>query len=276
MVRRRATKRVLLHQRDMPESFYDQLAPGRFRSNPATVGPWDKSLQHGGPPAALIGRTLEQFAARPGLRVARISIEILGPIRLDELSVEVRMVRPGERIELLEATASAGGRTVLRANAWRLRTEPGRSPAISVEEKPPALPAEQPPTIFFTGAESFPYGAALEWRFVEGNYSALGPATVWTRCRIPLVSGEPISPLCRALAMVDSANGISAELELKRWTFVPVDLTLVLHRHPRGEWVGMSARTLIEPDGVGMSFTRLFDQEGYFGRSLHTLYVTPR
>ena len=57
---------------------------------------------------------------------------------------------------------------------------------------------------------------------------------------------------------------------------MPVDLTLVLHRHPRGEWVGMNARTLIEPDGVGMSFTRLFDQEGYFGRSLHTLYVTPR
>jgi len=257
-------------------AFYDQLAPGRFRSNPSTVGPWDKSLQHGGPPAALIGRALEQLSARPGVRVARVSIEILGPIKQTELTVEARIIRPGERIELLEATASAGGRTILRANAWRLRTEPSRSPAISVDEKPPPLPLEPTTNVYFPGTDSFPYGEALEWRFVEGSYSALGPSVVWTRCRIPLVSGEPISPLCHALAMVDSANGVSAELEFIRWTFVPVDLTLVLHRHPRGEWLGMSARTSIEPDGVGMSHTRLFDQQGYFGRSLHTLYVTPR
>jgi acyl-CoA thioesterase len=76
--------------------------------------------------------------------------------------------------------------------------------------------------------------------------------------------------------MVDSANGVSAELPFWRFTFVPVDLNLVLHRYPRGEWVGMAARTTIERDGIGLTQTRLFDAQGYLGRSLHTLYVAPR
>lgn len=265
----------------MPEhrpfaAFYDQLEPGRFRSNPETIGPWDKRLQHGGPPAALLGRAFEQHEPRPGQRVARVSIEILGPIPLEELTLEVRVIRPGEKITLLEATARTGSRTILRATAWRLRAEEQRSPQIGLDEPPPPFSEAGQPQQFFTGTDHFPYGEAVEWRFVEGNYRSLGPATVWSRCRIPLVRGEEISPLCRALAMVDSANGISAELELASWTFVPVDLSLVVHRHPRGEWVGMTARTVIERDGVGMSFTRLFDREGYFGRSVHTLYVAPR
>jgi acyl-CoA thioesterase len=76
--------------------------------------------------------------------------------------------------------------------------------------------------------------------------------------------------------MVDSANGVSWELPVEGWSFVPVDLNVVLHRLPEGEWVGMSAATTIEGDGVGMARARLFDAEGSLGGSLHTLFVSPR
>ena len=33
------------------DAFYDALDGGRFFSTRATVGPWNPSLQHGGPPA---------------------------------------------------------------------------------------------------------------------------------------------------------------------------------------------------------------------------------
>jgi hypothetical protein len=258
------------------EAFYLSHEKNRFFSTTATVGPWSPALQHGGPPSALLGRALERLPARPGVRIARISVEILGPIPLDTLTVAAEVVRPGRSVEMLTASASAGDRAVLRATAWRIAAEEGRSPAIGLDgPAPPPLPGPQPQT-FFAGVERFPYGDALEWRFVEGGYDQLGPATVWTRCRIPLVRGEEISPLCRLLAMADSANGVSAELPFWRFTFVPVDLNVVLHRHPRGEWVGMSARTIIERDGVGLTQTRLFDPEGYIGSSLHTLYVAPR
>ena len=75
--------------------------------------------------------------------------------------------------------------------------------------------------------------------------------------------------------MVDSANGISAELPLSAITFVPVELTVSVLRHPRTEWVGMSARSTIEGDGIGHTHADLFDQAGYLGTALQTLFVSP-
>jgi hypothetical protein len=99
---------------------------------------------------------------------------------------------------------------------------------------------------------------------------------VWARPRLPLIEGEPLSPLCRLLVMVDSANGISAELPPSKYTFVPVELTVAVQRHPRTEWVGMRARTTIEPDGIGLTRADLYDEEGYLGAAIQTLYVAPR
>ena len=122
----------------------------------------------------------------------------------------------------------------------------------------------------------FGYGAALEWRFVEGAFDELGPATVWSRPRLPLLPGEPPSDFGRLLLMVDSANGISAELMPSKYTFVPVELTVAVERHPRTEWVGMRAQTTIAPDGIGLTRAALFDEAGYLGVAIQTLFVAPR
>ena len=259
---------------ETPMSFYEPLGEGRFRSTRATVGPWAPHLQHAGPPSALLAHVLERLDPRPGARVARLSVEILGPVPVAEMRVTAAVERPGKRVQLLSARAEAGGRETLRALAWQVLAEPGRSPECGPREEAPPFPPEQPQR-FFPGQGSFPYGEALEWRFTEGGFDRPGPATVWSRCRIPLVAGEPLSGLTRLVTMVDSANGVSWELPLGRYTFVPVDLNVVLRREPQGEWVGMTARTTVEADGVGMVETVLFDATGTVGRSLHTLFVAP-
>jgi len=256
-------------------AFYERAGEGRFRATRATVGPWSPDLQHGGPPSALLAHVLDGLDPRPGARLARLSVELLGPVEVGEMEVRAAVERPGKRIQLLSARASVNGREVMRALAWQILAQPGRSPERGARDPAPPLPPQQPQT-FFAGQGSFPYGESLEWRFTEGHFDRPGPATVWTRCRIPLVAGEPFSGLCRLVAMVDSANGISAELPLEGWTFVPVDLTIVLHREPEGAWIGMSAATTIEADGVGACRTRLFDARGSLGASLHTLFVAPR
>jgi acyl-CoA thioesterase len=58
--------------------------------------------------------------------------------------------------------------------------------------------------------------------------------------------------------------------------FVPVELTVEVHRYPRTEWVGMRARSTIEPDGIGLARSDLFDEDGYLGAALQTLFVAPR
>ena len=258
----------------MDEAFYEPLGEGLFRATAATIGPWSPGLQHGGPPSALLAHLLEKLSPRPGARIARLSVELLGPVEVGEMRVSAAVERPGKRVQLLSARAEVNGREALRALAWQLSAEPGRSPVIGPREPAPPLPAPQPQR-FFPGLPAFPYGEALEWRFTEGGFSEPGPATVWTRCRIPLVAGEPLTGLTRLVTMVDSANGISWELPLGRFTFVPVDMNLVLRRLPEGEWVGMAARTTVEGDGIGMVRTRLFDAGGTLGEGLHTLFVAP-
>jgi hypothetical protein len=258
----------------MTDAFYEPLEGGRFRSTNWTVGPWDPGLQHGSPPAALLGRVLERLAPRPGVRIARFAMDFLGPIPVEELTIDAEVLRPGSRIELVTATARSKARPILRASAWRIAAEAGRSPIVAEPGQVPKLPPAQP-QIFFPGIARFPYGEALEWRFVDGGFERLGPATVWARPRIPLLPGEDTSALGRLLLMVDSANGISAELPIAEWTFVPVELTVVVERYPRGEWTGMSARTTVGADGIGHTTARLFDEEGFLGHSVQTLYVAP-
>ena len=256
-------------------SFYTRRAPGVYDSRPATTGPWDPKLQHGGPPAALLGHALQQLGGPAGSRLARITFDFYGPVPVAGLSVETEVLRTGSRIQLSTAALRSGTRVVMRATGWHLLAETGRSPAVTPAFTVPALPARE--TIAqFPGADRFPYGDALEWRFAEGSFEQLGPGTVWTRCRIPLVQGNALTGLERTLIAVDAANGISAELPFAQWTFVPVDLTVVMERHADSEWVGMSSKTTLNPDGIGITETILFDGQGAFGRALQTLFVAPR
>lgn len=257
------------------DSFYAHRGGDRFDSLRATTGPWDPGQQHGGPPAALLGHTLRNLGGPPGTRIARIAFDFHGPVPVAPLTVETQVVRPGARIQLATATLQAGTRTAMRATAWYVSAEAGRSPVVSAPFTVPPLPADAT-VVQFPGADRFPYAEALEWRFVSGSIVELGPATVWTRVRIPLLDNAPLTGLERTLIAVDAANGVSAVLPFAHWTFVPVDLTVVLERHPDAEWVGMSASTSVHGDGIGITETLLFDERGAFGRALQTLFVAPR
>ncbi len=260
---------------DLPQAFYVQTDEQGYEPTLAAVGPWAPDLLHGGPPIALLSHAIRGFQAREDLQLARLGVEILGPVPLAPCRIDLRMARPGRRVELIEARMSAAGREVLLARAWRLQREPGCvGPVPDAFELPP-LPGPQPQQ-FFEGVDHFPYGEAIEWRFTRGGFDRLGPATVWGRARIPLVQGRETSGLEHLLLLLDSANGLSAELPVHSWSFVPVDLQLSLYREPRHPWIGIDARTAIDAAGLGTSHATVFDADGACGRSLHTLFIRPR
>src|SRR4030095_5159975 len=101
----------------------------------------------------------------------------------------------------------------------------------------------------------------MDFGFVAGSFLELGPATVWSRMRHPLVAGEVPSPLCRVLVAADSGNGGSATLDFRRWRFINPDLTVYLLRPPTGEWVALEAATTAAA-GIGLADTTLHDQQG--------------
>jgi hypothetical protein len=256
-------------------AFYERLADLRFRATRATVGPWGPTLQHGSPPAALLVHTLERALPRPEMRVARVAFDFLGPVAVGELTIDVEVERPGARVELSRARLSVDGRVAMTARAWRIAVEEGRAPVVAPTESVPPLPGPQPGPAFHTFPK-FPYVDGLEWRFAEGAFGELGPATVWARPRLPIVEGEPTSAFERLLLMVDSTNGVSAAVDPMKYMFVPVELTVAVHRYPRTEWVGMRARTVIDAGGIGLARSDLFDEAGFLGTAEQALFVAPR
>ncbi|MDO9067002.1 MAG: thioesterase family protein [Deltaproteobacteria bacterium] len=258
----------------LPAAFYRQTDQITFEPSEATIGPWSPDFQHGGPPSALMTHALRTYPSPLPMKITRITIEILSAVPVKPCEITVEVIRCGKRVELLRGEYRAEGKTYLIAHAWRFFPEPGLTGILSDSYEIPPFPGPQTYKSF-QGVSYFPYGEALEWRFTQGAYDTFGPATVWTRPKIPLIENLTTDPLEALMLMVDSANGISAELDSRSWTFVPVDLTLGLHRHPEGEWVGMDARTVMENDGIGQTTTIVFDSRGKVGLSVHSLFIRP-
>jgi Thioesterase-like superfamily len=245
-----------------------------FRATIHTQGPWNPQFQHGGPPAALLVRQMEQCAPRPEMVLARVAIDILGPIPLATLQATARIVRPGRRVELLEAFLEYEGRPVMHASGWRIQVPSMRPPVTETGTVPP-LPLQEDDV---TARPEWQCGflAATEWRFVRGSYALPGSAVVWTRLRYPLIEGEEVTPAQRLLAAADSANGISSPLDIRSWQFVPPELTVHCLRPPVGEWICLDARTQIQSEGVGLTTADLYDERGLVGRSAQALLISQR
>jgi hypothetical protein len=262
---------------ELPTALYLPTDDG-FTATDLTIGPWDPGLQHAGPPAALLARSAERAGGIEGGQSVRLSYDIFGPVPVGPVRVRARVVRPGRRIELVEATLDTGDeRPLMRLSAWRMRVRVDDATPVTHLPRPvPTGPedstAEEP--AFFT--RDVAYHRALDWRFATGSFNSPGPAAAWTRSACDLVAGEPMTPLEHLLVMTDAASGISAALDWNLATFANVDLSVALHRRPRGEWLGMDATTVLGDAGAAQCFAVLFDADGAIGRSSQSLFVEPR
>jgi hypothetical protein len=253
-------------------SFYEPLGDGRFGSTTHTAGPWDPKFQHAGPPAALLGRALERCEPHDGFVFARATFEILGPVPVDEVTVAARVVRPGRSVELLEGELSARGRPVMTVRAWRVLG--AAAPTVADDRPLPPRPAEETPPP--SALDGFGYGKAVELRFAKGGWNQAGPATVWTRLKVPVVPDEEPTGLQRVLAVADSGNGVSAVLPLDRWLFINPELSVHMRREPRGEWICLDAATTITEGGAGLARSVLSDDDGVVAEGAQSLLVAPR
>jgi acyl-coenzyme A thioesterase PaaI-like protein len=256
-------------------------------------GPWDPGALHGGAPAALIASAFERMQPGAELRIARLSVQFLRPIPTAPLELSSTIVRPGRRVqelvgELRVAPSAAGGEPgelVCRASALRVLAVPDRLPETALTPEldeavgghPMGTPEQATPLLFALDDSSEPSFAssAMEMRAL-GDPRTLGPGRVWMRLRHPLLPDQQLTPLARLAATADFGNGISASLPFDRYLFINADLTIQLQRHPRGEWIGLDARTLLHEGGTGLAESVLYDVHGPVGRAFQTLVVHAR
>ena len=255
----------------MPEPLYVPDAD-RFIPSAHTRGPWNAGAQHGGPVAALMARAMEALQSDVPMRVVRFTAEILRPVTLHPLFVTARVERGGRRVQLLSASLGDGERELCRAGAWRIRVRDAAIDAPPPSPLPFAGPHDGEP---FPAESELPafHRTGAELRFVRGSFFDVGPSTVWIRLRRPVVGDETPSPLMRAAAASDFGNGISAAVPWGSYIYINTDLSVYLHRYPLGEWVCLDASSRVDPGGMGLAESELFDEHGRIGRALQALLV---
>lgn len=249
----------------------------RYLPTELSLGPWTDDALHGGPVAALLASAIETMPAGNAgeLQVVRITLELLRPVPRSPLALQTRLVRPGKRVQLREASLALDGKDVARATGLLIRTADIRLP----EDRPESRDAMEPPedgahTARLSSLRDFHgfHSVATEHRWVRGQDTPRGPSADWIRLKVPLLAGEEPSPLARACAAADFGNGVSSVLT-NEFTYINPDLTVYLHRYPRGEWICLDAVSRVETTGIGLAESALFDRDGRIGRAVQSLIV---
>src|SRR5690606_3131539 len=200
--------------------------------------------------------------------VTRLTVELMRPVPLERLAVDVAVPRPGRRVLGITVSLSAGDLEVevVRAHAVAVRharlptgeghhsfLEPGPEAGV---ERPFGLDGGDQPAFHRTG---------MEIRFVDGGADRPGPARAWFRLARPVVGDEEPTGVQRAAAAADFGNGVSWVLPFGEWIFLNPDLTLHLARPPAGEWIGLDALTLPSDEGMAMAESAVYDERGRVG-----------
>lgn len=251
-----------------------------WQSSALSRGPWDARAQHGGAPSALLAHLAESALPDPAWQLTRLSIELIKPVPVAPLSVQVE-IHPGRSTTRMTIDLCAEDAVVARGHALLVRGQPF--------ELPSGLPGWSPEQLRprpdecherlripgLPGGVSF-YESAMDSRVAQGDTTQPGAAAVWFRLTVPLVQGRPTSPAMRAAAAADFGNGVSWVLHPERYLFSNADLSLHLHRPPEGEWVGLRSETQVHGGGVGTVLSRLYDVHGPIGVAIQTLVVRER
>ncbi|WP_065752194.1 thioesterase family protein [Bradyrhizobium paxllaeri] len=244
-------------------------------TSPFAAGPWDPSMQHGSPPAALVVWAAERIATQVPMRIARVTVDLMRPVPVAALTIETEVLREGRKIQLCAVRLLANGVVVVSATVLKIKVQAHALPPEAAIE-PIEPPGPDQSRIEHVDFSSSPFVTGMSLRAARGRFGVPGPGAIWYRVDRPIVEGAAVSQAMRAMAAADFCNGTSAVLDFHEWTFLNADLTVNFSREPEGDWILLDAESWVGPDGAGLAMARLGDQRGYFGRAIQSLVIEKR
>ncbi len=139
------------HGMPEPNAYFTRTSDRTFRATKHTGGGWSPTEQHISPLNGLVVHAMERARAATddagtGRLISRLSFDILGPVAVDEVAIDVTVTRPGRTVELVEGVVRYGARDVLRVRAWRLAAydttdvSGGQPPPIPLPQELPEWP----------------------------------------------------------------------------------------------------------------------------------------
>ncbi len=254
-------------------AYFERTGEQTFTPTEHVRGAWGPHEQHVAPSLGLLAHVvLDDLARRRGsdLVPVRLSFDILGVMPMEEVATEVRVLRPGRTVELVEATATCGGRVGVSLRAWLLAT--GDTTAYAATElepmpSPDELPAWDPASLW--------PGGFIDAAEVRRESPRPGRGRVWVRSDVDLLD-EPVHPMAHATRLLDIANGMSVLADPTRVAFPNVDLTAHVFREPVPGWLGFDTRVSMGAGGLGVTSSVLHDEQGPYGTLAQALTVRPK
>lgn len=251
-----------------------------FVPTPLCSGPWYPDTQHGTTMIGLLARTVESLPCERPMQVVRLTVDLMRAAPLAPVRTQARVHRAGRNVQYVEASLLCEGKEYARATGMRLRLgEVAVPPDVDgLGEPHPALPAAGGRLTW--GPEGS--GEALHHAFEVRPAPGFETPTAWFRLSVPLVRGEPLSPLVRVAAASDFVYGLAVirrvqrdRAYLVRQPFVAInpDTTLNLHRPLEGDWVCLDTRTTVDGIGAATACARLCHERGPIGFASQSLLV---
>lgn len=254
-------------------AYFERAGRSSFRATVHVSGAWNTAEQHIAPALGLLVHLVERdrdSRRSDGLLIGRLAFELLGTVPVDVVETEVRVVRPGRTIELVEAVLRHGGRDVVALRAWLVQR--GETDRLATTTLPRLPPPEAMPPFDLTTVWPGGFIASAEVRRVELQP---GRATSWVRTDVALLDDEASSDLARFAGLLDIANGLTVPVSPQRVAFPNVDLSAHLFREPRGGWVGFDTTVSLGPTGLGLTNSIVHDLAGPVGVVSQCLTVRP-
>lgn len=248
----------------MMEILFDRADDGSWMPRDFVRGPFDG--MQGGAVAGLMCAVAEE-AFPEGFRTLAIDARFLRPCPLAPITATAKLVHAGSRLVVVEVVLSAEGKP--RAIATVSAASPIAIPAIAEaasEGHDPGAGARRPGPVT--------HGKPWLMDKMEGRITADGVR--WFNFPLRITGSE--SSFARALCPADWLPGLtrpdSWENPVVR-AAPNVDLSVRMHRHPVGDWIGVRATGRWSPDGCGIAGGDLLDASGPVGFVSCALALVP-
>ena len=246
--------------------------------------PWAEGLQHGGPVNALFALAAEEAAEASGLRVVRMTVDLIRPVPRIPLALSWQFTRQGKRLANVEAELRQPETEGLTSRAQIVLLRPQEEAVPNTRTAPPELghPDDVDSIEFIPKAvqSQVPPGFHMSFSVRLGQDEA-GPAA-WITTPLDLLPGTPMSPLQRSAAVADLTFALCQQALLKAqgqgrdaWgpPSINVDTTLYWERPPLGDWFGFRPALVTQQQGIGVIDAGMSDSQGRIGRSVQSTLI---
>ena len=144
-------------------------------TSPFAAGPWDPSMQHGSPPAALVVWAAERIPTPVAMRVVRVTVDLMRPVPVAPLTIESEVLREGRKIQLCAVRLLAKGVVVVGATVLKIKVQANELPPEAAI-LPVELPGPDQSRVEPADFSSSPFVSGMSLRAARGRSARPVPA----------------------------------------------------------------------------------------------------